>query len=297
MAHIGVIEVLEKQGFRIAEVVGCSMGAVVGGLYASGHLPQYREWLCSLHKADILGLLDFTLTKRGFLKGEKVFSTILRMTGEQMIEDLDIPFAVVATDMYTGEEVVFREGDLFEALRATVSIPGVFTPAKVNGRVLIDGGVINPLPLNLIEAKENHLIIAVDINAPSAPKQVQEMVQTSKNWLSIPWPWSKQEPEEGALTKASPEDSSPSEAAHKPRPSEIARQEINLVDALQTSYDHMQNRLISLTTEFYPPDALLKIPRSTCGIFEFFRAKEVIELGRQKMEQQLRSNAIFQEYR
>lgn len=294
MAHIGVIQALEEQGFKIAEVVGCSMGAVVGGLYASGHLPQYREWLCSLHRADILRLLDFTLTKRGFLKGEKIFSTILEMTGEQQIEDLDIPFAAVATDMYTGQEVIFRDGDLFEALRATVAIPGVFTPTTVKGRVLIDGGVINPLPLNLVEPKENHLIIAVDINAPAPPQERQEMVPSSKNWLSIPWPWSKREAEEAPFPE--PESGEPADVESPGPKSEITRQQINFVDALQTSYDHMQNRLIALMTECYPPDALVQIPRSTCGLFEFFRAEEVIEIGYQKMTDQLQSQPLLQQY-
>ncbi len=269
MAHIGVIEALENKGYSIAEVVGCSMGGVVGGLYASGHLPAYREWLENLSRADILKLLDFTITKRGFLRGERVFNTILEMTGRHRIEELSLPFATLATDVATGEEVVFREGDLFEALRATVSIPGLFTPVEQRGRQLIDGGVINPLPLNLLQQRAHNLVVAVDINAPSPLQAMAKPAQ--RNWLNLNWPWRRQDSkdEERSEDKTAEGES----GGHS-----------NVVDVLQISYDHMQNRLIRMMEQAYPPQVLVEVPRNTCGMFEFYRAAEVIEAGREKME-------------
>jgi NTE family protein len=269
MAHIGVIEALENKGYPIAEVVGCSMGGVVGGLYASGHLPAYREWLENLSRADILKLMDFTITKRGFLRGERVFNTILEMTGRHRIEELPMPFATVATDVATGEEVIFREGDLFEALRATVSIPGLFMPVEQGGRQLIDGGVINPLPLNLLQQRAHNLVVAVDINAPSPLRAMAK--PSPRNWLNLNWPWRREE---------SKEEDSPEE---KPAEEEPSGQS-NVVDVLQISYDHMQNRLIRMMEQAYPPQVLVEVPRNTCGMFEFHRAAEVIEAGREKMD-------------
>lgn len=252
------------------------MGGVVGGLYASGYLSAYREWLEKLTRADILKLMDFTITKRGFLRGERVFNTILEMTGRHRIEDLAIPFATVATDVATGEEVVFREGDLFEALRATVSIPGLFTPVEQAGRQLIDGGVINPLPLNLLQQGEQNLVVAVDINAPSPLRAISK--PGSRHWLNLQWPWRRQE---GKESDAAPD--RPSQEGEEP-PGQS-----NVVDVLQISYDHMQNRLIRMMEEAYPPHILVQVPRNTCGMFEFHRAAEVIRVGREKMETALQA--------
>ena len=127
MAHIGVIEELEKEGHEIVDVVGCSMGAVVGGIYAAGYLNEYKDWLLTLTKSTVWGLLDFTFTSQGFLKGEKVFDTILEMTGPLKIEDLNIPFTAIAAEVRRKEEVVFKKGDLYQALRASISIPGKST--------------------------------------------------------------------------------------------------------------------------------------------------------------------------
>jgi NTE family protein len=263
MAHIGVIERLEEQGYEIIEIVGCSMGAVVGGLYASGTLTAYTNWLLSLKRSDIFKLMDFTFTRYGFVKGEKVFSTILPMVGNKNIEDLAIKFTAIATDMEKGEEVLFTTGDLFTALRASVSIPGIFTPVNYNNLKLIDGGVINPLPLNLVKKQANEIVVAVNINAPiSLEKESEEEpnpAEESKSWLSLNWPFQKKTDKKETIDP-------------------------NLVNILQTSYDHMQNRLINLMLQNHPPDLLVNVPRDTCGMFDFYKAKEVIALGRNRYD-------------
>ncbi len=267
MAHIGVIEELEKDGHEIIEVIGCSMGAVVGGIYASGHLPAYRDWLLSLSKSSVWRLLDFTFTRHGFLKGEKVFDRILNMTGPLHIEDLSIPFTAVATEMYHRQEVIFTHGDLFHALRASISIPGIFTPVKVKDQILVDGGVLNPLPLNLVHRQDEAIIVAVNINArreceySETPFEEEEEQNTpsaedhSKSWLPISWPFTK-----------------------KNDPNSLPG--YSLIELLQTSYDYTQDKLTEMTIQTYQPDILVNIPRTTCGIFEFYRAHELIELGR-----------------
>ncbi len=262
IAHIGVIEELEKDGHEIIEVIGCSMGAVVGGIYSAGYLTEYRDWLLTLNKSAVWRLLDFTFTRQGFLKGEKVFDTILNMTGPLSIENLRVPFTAVATEMHSREEVIIRDGDLFQALRASISIPGIFTPVKHDHEVLVDGGVLNPLPLNLVKKSEDTIVVAVNINARTQNKAQpnedleSEIPEQPKGWLPISWPF----------TKKSPSPSMPS---------------FSLIDLMQTSYDYTQDRLTELMITHYKPDIIVDIPRTSCGTFEFYKAEELIALGRE----------------
>ncbi len=262
VAHIGVIEGLLEDGNEIVEIAGCSMGAVIGGLYAAGKLQDYKEWLLDLQRSDVFRQLDFTFAKHGFVKGEKVFSTITDLIGPQKIEDLKIPFKAVATDLHSGEEVVFDKGDLYKALRASISIPGIFTPVKYDSdskHFLVDGGVINPLPLNQVKVKANHKLVAVDINAPGPKPKVMKKDQSNykdNSWLSINWPFFKKD-----------DNTDP-----------------GLIDVIQTSYEHMQNRLIKRDVAEYKPDVLIQIPRSTCGVFDFHKSKELIKVGRNAYE-------------
>jgi len=262
MAHIGVIESLENDGHTIVEVVGCSMGAVVGGIYAAGYLREYKEWLLNLNRNMVLKLLDFTITKQGFVRGEKVFEAILNIIGPQNIEDLKIPFTAIATDMQHRKEVVFKHGDLFHALRASISIPGIFTPDREDDTILVDGGVLNPLPLNLVSHREDCLLVAVNINARDAvhEKEESEVTETTqkekKGWSLFPLGLGRKN-----LSAT-----------------------LSLVDLLQISYDFTQDRLTDMMLEVYKPDLLIDIPRTSCGTFEFYKAREIIDLGKQSYD-------------
>lgn len=271
IAHIGVIEELINDGHEIVEVVGCSMGAVVGGIFCAGHLQPYKEWLLTLTRSAVFSLTDFTFTRQGFVKGEKVFSTILDMTGPQNIEDLPIPFTAVATDIANMSEVHINKGDLFRALRASIAIPGIFTPVLDDKTYLVDGGVLNPLPVDLISKKEDELVVAVNINAPSLtanidPIKDNQKTETAKNWISISWPFSKKD------------------QANQP-PS------YSLLDLLQTSYDHTQDRLTEMIIKHYRPDLVVNIPRTSCATFEFYKAKEMIDLGKRLYREALPVNS------
>lgn len=167
IAHIGVIEALLEQGFEITAITGCSIGAVVGGMYCAGHLQTYKDWLLTLNKTSVLRLFDFTITTRGFVKGQKVYNRLKSFAGEWNIEDFAIPFTAVATDIVNNAEVYFTKGDLYAALRASTAIPGMFTPVTVDGKLLVDGGVLNPLPLNLVKREPDVQVIAVCLNGPT----------------------------------------------------------------------------------------------------------------------------------
>lgn len=257
LAHIGVIESLEKDGYEICEVVGCSMGAVVGGLYCAGFLGQYKEWLTTLTRSNVFSLVDFTFNSRGFVKGEKIWATIAKMTGEQLIENLKIPFIAVATDMLHMEEVHYQSGDLFTALRSTISIPGVFTPVVNNNSVLVDGGVLNPLPISLINKRDDCITIVVNINGKNEPLVIEaEAKQKSYNWLQKYW-------------NSSTKNDSP---------------KISFFDLMNTSYDFTQDRLTQLTILHYQPDMVIEIPRNACGTFDFHKSAQLIEMGKKAYE-------------
>ena len=165
LAHVGVIEELEHRGYVIAEIAGCSAGALVGGMYAAGKLPEFKDWICNLDRVDVFSLMDFTFSSRGFIKGEKVYQALKRVVPDQNIEELSIRFSCNAVDVNSGKEHVFTQGSLYKAIRASGSIPSVFIPAKAEKQHFIDGGVLNPVPISLISDPHAHTIVVVDTNA------------------------------------------------------------------------------------------------------------------------------------
>jgi NTE family protein len=253
LAHIGVIEQLVNDGYEICEVVGCSMGAVVGGLYCAGFLGEYKDWLATLSRGNVFSLVDFTFNSRGFVRGEKIWTLIAKITGDQQIEKLKIPFTAIATDMIQMEEVHYTSGDLFAALRSTISIPGVFTPVVENNSVLVDGGVLNPLPINVVKRREDTMIVAVNVNAKNIPTVHQEIKEKNQNWLQRYW-------------KNNAKNDTP---------------KISFFDLMNTSYDFTQDRLTQLTIEHYQPDLVVEIPRNACGTFDFHKSAQLIEIGKQ----------------
>ena len=162
-AHMGVIEVLQEQGYEISAISGASMGALIGGLYATGKMQEYKDWVTGLGQFDLLKLLDFSFGSPGAIRGEKVFGVIQEMLGDTRIEDLPIPYTAVATDLLAHKEIWFQEGTLHHAIRASAAIPSVLTPVMMNGRVLVDGGLLNPLPIIPAVAAHADLIVAVNL--------------------------------------------------------------------------------------------------------------------------------------
>ena len=166
IAHIGAIEELECQGFEVSAVAGTSMGALVGGVYASGYLEPFKEWMCALDRYKVFGLVDFTLSPEGLVKGDRVMRAMQELVPDVLIEQMPVPFAAVAADLVTGREVVLDRGGLYEAIRASISIPSVFRPVHRDGMVLVDGGMVNPVPYDRVRRSEGDLLVAVDVCAP-----------------------------------------------------------------------------------------------------------------------------------
>ena len=265
MAHIGVIEELEKKGYTIKEVVGCSMGALVGGIYAAGYLPQFKEWLLRLSRLDVFRLFDFTFSVQGLIKGERVFMAIEEFIGEQQIEDFQIPFTAVAVDMLSREEVYYRSGSLFKALRASIAIPTLFTPVSDGGALLVDGGVLNPLPLNLVHKEEGDIVVAVNLNGKPGPCASAPILVENKEkaaYLRML---------ETFRTQILKIDSKAEE--------KVAY--MGFFDLLNTSYELTQDKVAELMVHIHQPDIMVTISRDSCGVFEYYRAEELIEEGRQ----------------
>jgi NTE family protein len=268
MAHIGVIEELEKKGFQIKEVVGCSMGAVVGGIYCAGYLSEYKHWLIKLSRMDVFKLLDFTLSAQGFVKGERVFKSIEEFIGDHQIEQFKIPFTAVASDISLKKEVHYKSGSLFKALRSSIAIPTVFTPIKDGKSQLVDGGVLNPLPLNVVNKEPGDWVVAVNINAdiPYKPNVTQADEQKER------------------ATYLKMFDSILAVLPKFETSKEDAVVSLGLFDLLNKSYELTQDRLTELMINIHKPDLVVNISRDACGVFEFYRANEIIEEGRKAFD-------------
>lgn len=161
IAHIGVLEEIEKCGYEISSITGCSMGALVGAAYATGNLHKFKKAICDITRLDMLRLMDFAFSSKGLIKGNKIMELVSQIIPEINIEDLPIPFTAVATNVLNDQEIVFNKGSLHDAIRASISLPFIFTPKKLNDMELIDGGIINPLPLSHTKRRKEELVIAV----------------------------------------------------------------------------------------------------------------------------------------
>jgi NTE family protein len=268
IAHIGVLEELEKQGYEIHSIAGTSMGALVGGIYASGKLEDFKNWLLGLQKKDIIKLVDFTLFHGGFIKGEKLFEELSGFVPDSQIQDLPIRFSATATDLMAKKEVLYTEGSLFSALRASIAIPNVLTPVKTKSALLVDGGVVNNVPINHAHRLENDLLIAVNVNADiPMPKKLKKKEQHSSLYHSIINRFNKNL----GNFFSGPKDN-----------------DLNYFDILNLSYELMRDEMVKLSLEINPPDVLIEVSRDCCNIYDFYKADELIELGRQACIRRLR---------
>lgn len=274
LAHVGVIEELESRGYEIVEIAGCSAGALVGGMYAAGKLSEFKDWICNLDRVDVFSLMDFTLSSRGFIKGEKVYNALKKVVNDCQIEDLPIPFSCNAVDYKSGKEVIFREGSLYAAIRASGSIPSVFQPAKHHRHEFIDGGVLNPVPISLITNHENRLLAVVEVNGSELhyiepPKKDEK----GKSFISLPG-WLQDYRRK--MTHYFPEE----EKQEKPS-------SLSSLSIITRSFDLLQDRFCELLIEKYPVDMMVRVSRKQAGTLEFHRAAEMIEIGRYKAKEAL----------
>jgi len=261
IAHIGVIEELERQGYEIKSIAGSSMGALIGGIYASGNLQAYKDWLYRLDKKAVLSLIDFTISTNGIVKGNKIIRELKKIVPDVNIEDLPVPYVAVATDIKNRREVIFENGSLYQAIRASISIPGIFKPCESDEMTLIDGAVLNPIPINRVKRVPGDLLVAVDVSSP---------------FLSS----GRAEPEKpfGNDGHRSPDDVDLNETGSSLLKKHPAKQ-LNYYDLLSESGRLMIQQISAMTIEMYRPDILIRIPMDSYGAFQFYKSGEIIEAG------------------
>jgi NTE family protein len=280
LAHIGVIRVLEQQGWQIDAITGSSMGALIGGFYAAGKLDEYARWVEALSEFNVLRFLDVAWGKAGMLKGEMLMDTLERFVGRHRIEDLPIPLTLVATDVLRRREVWLNRGDLFEAIRASIAVPMVFTPHEIDGRLLLDGGILNPVPIAPALQDRTDMIIAVSLSG--VPKgtdgshrlirKTQTREKTANGYRRRIEAFVEQVQEHFGLNSEDADES---------------KMELSLWDTALLSLDAMQASIARNMLAAYPPDLLIEIPINTCGAHEFHRATEVIEVGEREARRAL----------
>lgn len=300
-AHIGIIEEIERRGYSIECVAGCSMGAVVGGIYAAGGLTAYRDWVSGLAYLDVLRLLDFDFGSMGAIRGERIFGRIHEILGEINIEDMRIPFTAVATDLTNQQEVWFQQGCLHQAMRASAAIPSVFSPVRQGNRVLVDGGLLNPLPINPVVSSHCDLIMAVNLNGASngytlpvipRPAPIRQQLEGWMETLRLRnlFNGHSDEEEEGDKPQKleyRAEEITAAEAIEnrnedegKPVHNDLHIGPASMLELVHLSFETMQASLTRYKIAGYPPDVVFEVPKRLCRFFEFQRAPELIELGR-----------------
>ncbi len=275
LAHIGVIHWLEENGYRIRSIAGCSMGALVGGVYAAGRLDDYESWVRAITKADIFALLDLSWQKSGLVKGDRIIATLKELVGDRLIEDMDIPFTAVATDVQREREVWLSSGSLFDAIRASISMPLFFTPFKLKGAQLIDGSVLNPVPIAPTFADDTDMTIAVNLGGPP-----EETVAGAAR--KVPAPADDANGVHAKLTRFI--------ADLRRKTTGAATGDWGAYEIATQAFDAMQGALARQKLAAYPPDRVIEIARNTCGVFEFDRADELIDIGYRKAARVLSSD-------
>ncbi|MDB5138640.1 MAG: rssA [Mucilaginibacter sp.] len=263
IAHIGAIEELEKRGFKITSIAGTSMGALIGGVYALGKMEIYKHWLLTLDRMKVFRLVDFTFSGQGLVKGEKLFNKLRELIDDANIEDLKMPYAAIAADIINKKEVVFTKGSMLDAIRASIAIPTILTPVRTEDGMLVDGGVINSLPIEHVKRTPGDILVVVNVNAPipferppangngtlSKPSVYQEKLRDFYDYL------------------------------HKINPAKH-EEKFGYFDIINKTMSLITYHTGQLSLEKYKPDILISISHECCGTFEFYKAEEMIAAGK-----------------
>lgn len=276
IAHIGVIEELESRNYEITSIAGTSMGSVIGGVFAAGNMVALKEWLVTLDKRKVLHLVDFTLSKQGLLKGDRVFKAMKEFIPDTLIEEMRIPFAAVAVDILHKREVVFTTGSMYNAIRASVAIPTILTPVRTVDGLLVDGGVMNNIPIDHVHREKGDLLLAVNVNAdipvskPAISKKDHKARET--RYRKVIREFDKH------LVRLGPRN-----------------EEVNLgyFDLISRTIGVMTHQMAQMSLKNHSPDILIEISINSCGMYDFYRAEEMIEIGRHAARERLEAASLL----
>jgi NTE family protein len=270
LAHIGAIEEIESRGYVINSIAGTSMGALVGGVYATGKLNEFKEWVYNLDKQKVFNLIDFSFSNQGLIKGDRVFKTMKSFIPDANIEDLKIKYTATAFDLAFNKEVAFNRGSLYDAIRASIAIPTVFTPVVSGDSIFVDGGVVNNIPISNAVRTENDMLIAVYVNAdiPVCHINIPEKSKMKAMYIQKINEFRK------SLNKSKSTDK---------------KKKFHYFNLMNDTIACMTNQLATAKIKDTQPDIFVEIAKKTCGTFDFFKAEELVEIGRNATREKFNS--------
>lgn len=295
-AHIGVINEIERRGHQIVSVAGSSMGAVIGGMFAAGQLDPYTQWVLGLTQRGVLRELDLARSTAGVISAQRVFARMAEFIGDRRIEDLPVRFTAVAVDVLASREVWLDAGPVDRAIRASIGIPGVVTPVVVNGRLLVDGGVLNPVPVAATATSHADLVVAVSLQgqrrhlAEASPTHESADHRPAAEW------WGRFRTHAAGILNPHTLDAlarrgsalRPGTADQPDGDAEIEYlPNVHMHEVLSLSLDAAQGALARYCLAAHPPDVLVTVPKDACRTLDFHKAAELIGLGRDLARQAL----------
>ena len=266
LAHIGAIETLENHGYEITSIAGCSMGALIGGMYAAGKLPEVKDWVLALDRRKVLSLVDFSLSLTHLVKGDRVMEALKEIVPDVNIEDLPIPYTAVATDWNSGKEVVFDHGSLYDAIRASISIPLFLNPVRREDMLLVDGGLVNSLPLNRVVRHSGDLLFGINVSTHDYQGELLMQQFVERKLLS------------------------------KSMPAAVMNRIMKHFEGININYVTLLMRTIAIMLEqntrqqilISRPDLVVQVPMKRYGVFDFDKAAAILQIGKHKTSRALR---------
>lgn len=268
LAHIGVIRYLTDHGYQIRYISGASMGALVGGIHAAGQLDTYEEWVRALRQRDVFRLLDLSFSRASLFKGERIIQVLEELVGQHRIEDLPIGFTAVATCLADQREVWFNRGSLFKAIRASIAIPGIFAPVRDGDRILVDGGLVNPVPIAPALNDATDLLVAVSLDGARRSSPVLAAATETDDEGN------------GMRVRFRPQREAIANFVNRLLPAGSSdAAELDFVDLMSSSMELMQTQIARLKLAAYTPDVVIEMPRNLCLFYEFYRADQLIDYG------------------
>lgn len=266
LAHIGAIETLESHGYEITSIAGCSMGALIGGMYAAGKLPEVKDWVLALDRRKVLSLVDFSLSLTHLVKGDRVMEALKEVVPDVNIEDLPIPYTAVATDWNSGKEVIFDHGSLYDAIRASISIPLFLNPVRREDMLLVDGGLVNSLPLNRVVRHSGDWLFGINVSTHDYQGELLMQQFVERKLLS------------------------------KSMPAAVMNRIMKHFEGININYVTLLMRTIAIMLEqntrqqilISRPDLVVQVPMKRYGVFDFDKAAAILQIGKHKTSRALR---------
>lgn len=266
LAHIGAIETLESHGYEITSISGCSMGALIGGMYAAGKLPEVKDWVLALDRRKVLSLVDFSLSLTHLVKGDRVMEALKEIVPDVNIENLPIPYTAVATDWNSGKEVIFDHGSLYDAIRASISIPLFLNPVRREEMLLVDGGLVNSLPLNRVVRHSGDLLFGINVSTHDYQGELLMQQFVERKLLS------------------------------KSMPAAVMNRIMKHFEGININYVTLLMRTIAIMLEqntrqqilISRPDLVVQVPMKRYGVFDFDKAAAILQIGKHKTSRALR---------